>query len=158
MYSLVIDERIDNIEELDGRIRPLYEEFAGLSHSDVEGLVAWFTSEPTNLQAFQQQVAAQANADSIKRTVQGAIQFGQNLIIQFASENVLMGITQAGKTKLIADTLKDVSYYLNSGSLYEADNAASLVQITEEMSPFLTPARITTFRNKIRAYLGLPLL
>lgn len=82
--------------------------------------------------------------------------FSESMIIDAAAENIRLGITQAGKTKLIADTLKDLVYYLQSGSLYEAMIAIDTVVVTPEMSPFITSSRLLVFKNKIRAYLGLP--
>jgi len=82
--------------------------------------------------------------------------FAEGVIITAAAENIRLGITQAGKTKLIADTLKDLVYYLQSGSLYEAMTAIDAVVVTPEMAPFITAERLLIFKNKIRAYLGLP--
>jgi hypothetical protein len=82
--------------------------------------------------------------------------FAESVIITAAAENIRLGITQAGKTKLVADTLKDLVYYLQSGSLYEAMAAIDAVVVTPEMSPFITAERLLIFKNKIRAYLGLP--
>jgi hypothetical protein len=84
--------------------------------------------------------------------------FANEIITTAIAENIAMGITQAGKTKLILDTLRDVHYYLQAGSLYEVLTAVDVITVTQEMSPFITTARLTAFKNKIRAYLGLPQL
>ena len=77
----------------------------------------------------------------VDKKVKKAINSVNNVMSEFCAENILMGITQAGKTKLIADTLRDVFYYAQTGSLYEAKNALNAIVITEEMSPFLTENR-----------------
>lgn len=85
--------------------------------------------------------------------VRRAIQHGYDVRVQFAAENVAMGITAAGKTKAVADLARDVMYYLQTGSLYEAATAVDLVDTTG-MAPFLTPARMTQFKARIMAFFG----
>lgn len=71
------------------------------------------------------------------------------LINEFAGENLIAQITAAGKTKLIADAVKDVLYYGNSGSLWEAYVAVERIVITPEMYPFLTGSRKNEFKNRL---------
>lgn len=102
------------------------------------------------------------NADEIKENVRNILQnaknFGKQLVEDIAVENILMGITQAGKTKAVADYCKNVQLYLNTGSLYAALNemdtliAAGAPSI---LSPFITDARMIATRAKIASYLGL---
>lgn len=81
--------------------------------------------------------------------VNNAIDAWKNLVISVAAENVAMGITQQGKTKLIADTLEPVMYYGGSGSLWEAYNALSAIQITPEMAPYITIERVEWMKNQL---------
>jgi len=79
------------------------------------------------------------------------------LVVAFAAENVIMGITNSGKTGLIAQTLQQVMYFGTSGSLWEALNALNQVVVTEEMAPFLTTARVNWMKNQLQAAIaGLP--
>lgn len=71
------------------------------------------------------------------------------MVQQFAAENIAMGITQAGKTGLIGNALQEVNAYGATGSLWMAYGALSRVQITPEMAPFLTQARIEWMRNQM---------
>ena len=73
-----------------------------------------------------------------------------NLVIAFAAENVIMGITSSGKTALIASTLQQVMYYGTTGSLWEAYNALEHVVVTPEMAPFLTQDRLNWMKNQIQ--------
>lgn len=100
------------------------------------------------------------NADQViqETILEPAIEFLTSLMKRFASENVRMGITQAGKTGLIGNALKDVAFWIPSGSAYEFEKAIGDVEITEEMAPFLTEARVTALRNEVRRYLGMPQL
>lgn len=87
-----------------------------------------------------------------------AASFGLNLSKRFASENILQGITQAGKTMLVGDALRDVAYYMERGSLFAAE--AKIIQLSQNLdpalSPFVTTERLLRYRNLIRQYLGLP--
>jgi hypothetical protein len=75
---------------------------------------------------------------------------GFNMLINnLAGENLVAQITATGKTRLISDAVKDVLYYGNSGSLWEAFVAVERIKITPEMAPFLTEARKNEFKNKI---------
>lgn len=71
------------------------------------------------------------------------------MVAEFAAENIAMGITQAGKTGLIADALYQVAVYGSQGSLWQAYAALSAVQVTPDMAPFLTDDRIQFMKNKM---------
>lgn len=93
----------------------------------------------------------------ILKVVQKAIKFGNDLIISFATENVIMGITQTGKTKAVADYLADMMRYAQSGSLYEVMAEVDRLiasGIPQELAPFVTEARLTQFKQKVLAYLN----
>lgn len=90
--------------------------------------------------------------------ISNAIDFGKKLSIDFASDNVIGGITQAGKTKDVALYLRDLSYYLTTGSLYEAINEINILisdVVPEGLSPFVTESILQTFKQKIEDYLGI---
>lgn len=91
-------------------------------------------------------VAQQTHAS---KKVKKAIKNAQALIQTFSSENIIMGITQAGKTKLIADMFKDVFYYSQTGSLYECLLSLNQLTPTEETAPFFTQQRKTELLNKL---------
>lgn len=74
----------------------------------------------------------------------------QILEIAFIAENIAMGITQLGKTKLIADTFEKVMIYGQAGSLWEALNAIDAIVITPEMAPFVTQDRVNWFKNQLQ--------
>lgn len=71
------------------------------------------------------------------------------MVQQFAAENIAMGITQAGKTRLIANALYEVSVYGSTGSLWLAYDALSKVKITPEMAPYLTEDRVQWMKNQM---------
>lgn len=71
------------------------------------------------------------------------------LVAQFAGANVIQQITAAGKTGLIGEAVRDVMYWGQTGSLWEAYKAVEKVQITPEMAPFLTEQTKQDFKNKL---------
>ena len=91
------------------------------------------------------------------RIVSQAIEFGNTLIIEFAGENVALGITQSGKTKDVADYLADITRYCQTGSLYEVANEIDRIiseGIPSELDPFVNQTRLTEFKSKIMSYLS----
>lgn len=72
-----------------------------------------------------------------------------DIFSDFAGENIIMGITAAGKTKLISDALDKVIEHGKNGSLIEAYKEIERVNITPEMAPFLTKERKHQFKNKL---------
>lgn len=76
------------------------------------------------------------------------------LVMDFAGANVVQRITDAGKTKLIGDAVRDVMYWGTTGSLWECYKAVEAVQITPEMAPFLTEDVRQQFKNRLVAILS----
>jgi len=103
--------------------------------------------------------------DQANIAIESAKNFAIQLIKDFTSENIIMGITQLGMTGYVMDTLEPVEKCLNSGSLYEALNRAALIvypnpdpEIDGYKSYFINEERMRVFTNNIRAYLGLALV
>lgn len=77
-----------------------------------------------------------------------------SLVNSFAGENVVAGITSAGKTRLLSDAFADVARYGAQGSLWEAYVALERIKITPDMAPFFTEARRQEMKNQIIQILG----
>lgn len=89
--------------------------------------------------------------------IENAVQFGNTLMIKFASENVLMGITQAGKTRAVADYLADATRYTQTGSLYEVVHEIDRLLgegLPQELEPFITASRMNQIKQDILDYLS----
>lgn len=71
------------------------------------------------------------------------------LVLEFAGANVIQQITAAGKTGLIGEAVRDVMYWGQTGSLWEAYKAVEKIEITPEMAPFLTEQTRQDFKNKL---------
>lgn len=133
----------------------------------VEGLevvgTEWFilASEelsPTELGILDNVVIPAVNMQkNVVKIIKAAIEFGGETMAEFAAENVLMGITQAGKTKSVTDYCTDIIKYISTGSLYEVMNEIdSLIEqgIPGDLAPFITEERLLSFRQKVVDYLG----
>lgn len=93
----------------------------------------------------------------ISKKVNEASIFGNSIIAKAIVENVSMGITQAGKTKIVADTFDNLQYYLKTGSLYAAiDEIDRLIAagVDPNLSPFVTEARLLSYKSQILAYVS----
>lgn len=100
-------------------------------------------------------------AQVVANSISAAATFGNQLIFQFAANNVLTGITQAGKTIPVALYLQTLGYYLRSGSLYAAiTEIQNLIADTSDakaaLSPFITNAILYNYMNQIQVYLNAP--
>lgn len=83
--------------------------------------------------------------------------FGRALILDAAVENVELGITQAGKTRAVANYCSNIQRYLESGSLYAAIeelNRLILEVPPTELSPFITVDRLNEYKSKIVTFLS----
>src|SRR5271166_6270307 len=70
-----------------------------------------------------------------------------NMVRIIRAENMALGITTSGKTKLITDAMWPVMVYGSAGSLWEAYDALDKIIITPQMAPFITQARINWMKN-----------
>lgn len=104
--------------------------------------------------------AALAQAAAIvytKNLVDQAMNFGNELMLDFTAENVRLGITQAGMTRVVRERTTEVRDCLYTGSLYDAIGAIKSVPEEHKDPVFITNARLLSVLNRIEAYLKLPL-
>jgi hypothetical protein len=87
-----------------------------------------------------------------KKVLQDAKSYGLKVAEDFTAENIRMGITQAGETNNVRNAMKEVWNCLVTGSLHSAIDEAELV---ERSDPFLSEARIRSFINSLKDYLGI---
>ncbi|MEM4379134.1 MAG: hypothetical protein QXL01_00405 [Thermoplasmatales archaeon] len=96
----------------------------------------------------------------INKAITKAEMFGKSLIEEFKIGNVALGITQANKTKQVADYCHRLEHYLGTGSLYAA--ITEINTMLEDpafsqlgLSPFITVERLADYKARIQAYLGI---
>lgn len=164
-------------KEFDMDTAKMDKRFAAITSSNYDGIVkdgnsfiVLWKSTPTNsdLAAIElywrgltEQVyntpTAEEQMEGLSKIIQKARTFGDATIAQFALENVAMGITQAGKTRAVADYCQKLQYYMSTGSLYAAleEIQEISVNIPPDLAPFVTQQRLAVYVNKIKAYLGI---
>jgi hypothetical protein len=143
---------IENILDANGNIIGTLEVPDGTDPTVVSEMLALYAYVPTAMSSVQ----------IVSNSISQAMQFGQGLIIQFAAQNVLSGITQSGQTIAVATYLQPLGYLLNSGSLYGAITVInSLIADTSttktNLAPFVTNNILYNYLNQIQTWLGLPL-
>lgn len=105
------------------------------------------------IEDITQELQNQAVQDAVKK----AIDFGQKVLVQFSSENIQLGITQAGMTKQVRQVMSEVISALSTGSLYDAIDEAKAIPLESKDATFVTDARLLKYVNMVESYLEIPL-
>lgn len=150
LQSRVLDTRIHNVvmpvlneetEEYEDQVVDSYEE----SQVKADYVVSY------------EDITEEAQVQSIANVVRKAMSFGNDLMVEFSTENVMMGITQDGMTKTVRKNMSQVMSALMSGSLYDAIDEAKSIPEQSKDPKYLTDARLLQYVNKIEEYLGIEL-
>ncbi len=116
------------------------------------------TEDQTTLNTLVSSHIAFDQQKVVQNIISNAMNFGSEIVKKVATENVMLGITQAGKTKIVADVCKNLQYYLTTGSLYVAiDEINRLIaeELDPNLEPFVTEARLNSVKSEIQSYLGI---
>lgn len=129
---------------------------AELDLIEVEYLTSLITSDKTILDGL---ITGHSEdpLKAYKTLVENAIAFFNEFMIRYAAENITLGITFYNKTKDVADYLKDVMRYGQSGSLYEVVNAIDTLiaaGVPVDLDPFITQTKLEDMKAEVNAYLG----
>jgi len=103
--------------------------------AELDGIIANHTSDD--------------NYYTIQLKIEKAIEFGNELISQYAAQNILAGFTVSDVLQVMT-ALDSVKNALSAGSLYVALDQLALVTPTT----LITQADIDKFRHRIQDYLG----
>lgn len=131
---------------------PAEYDIRAVTFEDYEGVIG--AVEDEDIKAGLAQADAMA---AVSAAIQGATGFGQRLMVKFAAENVLLGITQDGKTGEVLDKMAPVMAAMQSGSLYEAIARAKAIPQNQYDVKYVTHDRLYSFINEIETYLGIQL-
>lgn len=127
------------------------------SHIETNGTTVYIhyidSTDESALSAAVTAHVATTSADVVAAAILRATEFGNDLIVEYATSNVLSGYTVEQVKDIIEKTAK-VQVALKSGSLYVALDELDLV-VTDET--VITADKILVFKNRIETYLGLPL-
>lgn len=91
---------------------------------------------------------------ALKQTVQSAINFGQQLLVDFAAENIKLGITQDGMTKTVRKNMAEVMSAISTGSLYDALDEIDAIPAEAKDDKYITDERLEAYKQRIQDYLG----
>lgn len=86
-----------------------------------------------------------------------AVCFGLSMIEDFSTENILLGITQAGMTNHVRKSASEIVDALHTGALYDAILEARAVPAEVKDPIFLSDARLLRLINQIEQFLGVPI-
>jgi hypothetical protein len=93
----------------------------------------------------------------VRSLIRSARAFGSKTIEDFATENVMLGITQDKKTRRVRKIMREVKDSLDSGSLKDAIIEVKLIPPSLYDSKYITATRLLAHVNKIEAFLGVTL-
>jgi hypothetical protein len=93
--------------------------------------------------------------ETVHTAVKAAIDFGSQLLVDFATENVLLGITADGMTKTVRQNMSEIILALQTGSLYDAIDEIDSFPVENKDAKYITDARLQEYRDKITNFLGI---
>jgi hypothetical protein len=131
------------------------------SVTTVGNLITITTSKPLSLQEHKVIYNAitkhNPGAKVIEAKLDAAASYGAAVIRTFTVENVVMGITQAGKAGEVSDYLHNLVHYVGTGSLYQAQHEIDRLVasgIPDSLSPFVTASRLLKYKDELNKFLG----
>lgn len=95
--------------------------------------------------------------DKLRREVAIAISTGQRIVREFIEENIVLGITEAGKTKAVRKAMSEVVSCLYTGAFFDAIDELRSIPAELKDGVFISDARILQYINKIEEFCGIPL-
>lgn len=142
-----------------GHIASQYDSFVDITNLTPMPGVGW-SYDGANFTDTRPVPPAPTLTQIVDAKLAAATTFGVNLMDAFKNQNVQLGVTQANMTKTIADATHNLYHYLVTGSLYaaitECDNLSNNI-LLGTWSPFITAPILTTYKNQIQTFLGVPL-
>lgn len=94
----------------------------------------------------------------VEAKLEAAIAFGTKMVTDAATQNVIDGVTAAGKYKDVSDFLQNLGRYLREGSLLAAIDEITLLtetDIPETVQPFVTAEKLIAAQGRIQSFLGI---
>lgn len=104
-------------------------------------------------------LAAEVDAQDADAAVRGALKsamaLGNQIIEDFAAENITMGITADGMTGTVLTVMAPVMDALRTGSLHEAIARAKAIDPADKDAKYVTDARLLAAVNRMEEHLGI---
>lgn len=105
------------------------------------------------LQARMDAYTVMLQKRAVWQAVENAIAFGKDIISDFITENVILGITEAGKTGHVRRVLTDVMIAIQTGAFSDAIDELDAIAAEDKDPVFISQARINAMKAKLQAYL-----
>lgn len=152
-------KNIPNLNTFDALIRLSVPEFDGFNiEDDVISVVLTCEVTPELQSQVESIVPPTLTLEAVVRnTISEAMSFGSQVILEFATSNVMLGITQDQMTGTVRRVTSEVISCLTTGSLYDAINELKAIPSESYDSKYITEARLLECCNKIEDYLGISL-
>jgi len=144
--------------ELGTELATLLSHITGTSSTTNLHFTVELTSEQqTSLTTIITNHVVYSSLEYVQQAIEAAMLFGVTLVKEYSAENVLLGITQEGKTGEVLTKLAGVQLAIQAGSLYEVIVRIRAIPTDQYDTKYITAPRLLVFINKIEQYLGLPL-
>ncbi len=135
-----------------------YQAIIDITTLNPQPTIGWTYNSDTSLSA----PPAYPSSEYFQKIVTNAMAFGNQIVVQGATRNIMMGITQAGKTIDVMSYTSQLVSCLVTGSLYAAiTQINTMIADTSDtkanLSPFITNSALYSTLNQIQSYLGIPL-
>lgn len=165
VFALITNNKVGNIIVAELRWLDLAHDLTYDIHVDITNMspqpgVGW-DYDPLHGTFSDNRFTPMTTTEIVDAAIAAAKAFGGDLADQFARENVLLGITQAGQTIPVSKYCHDLWHYMTTGSLYAAEtqlntmiNDVGLEKLA--LAPFVTNTRLTAYLGYIQAYLSNP--
>jgi len=141
---------------------PVSPKFTGLSYKG--SIITLHLSEEPTVEEQAAFLAADAAFQDIDQSMyvlnlhlRPAVAFGKSMIEDFSTENILLGITQAGMTNHVRKTASEIVDALHTGALYDAIAEARAIPAELKDPIFVSDARLLRLINQIEKFLGDPI-
>ena len=173
MYSIDLQWKNFSVDlaSVEASVKSIAADSGYAGNSADSDLTLWFTQDPaSHIQAIHAywdgivstspEAVAYAQAATklvVSTKVSAAIAFGNKMIIDFATENLLMGIDTDNQTDHVLDLMAPTMAALQSGSLNSAVRRLKSVPVASYDSKYITANRLLQNVNKIEKFMGLPL-
>lgn len=130
------------------------------TQDDIDAVSAYFSALT---QSGETTKMTPTTKELIQNSIAVAQAFGNELILQYGAENVLLGISyHPAQSIALSDYLGSLLNLLSSGSLYGAIDQINMyiADVSSEksnLSPYVTDVVLYKYMNQIQAWLEIPL-
>jgi hypothetical protein len=105
---------------------------------------------------YKESISSRITLNYVESAVSDAMSFGRNLLIKFAAENTVLGITELNMTSHVRVVTSSVVSALMVGAVSDAIDQVRLIAEEDKDDVFLTDVRLLKYINLCEDYLQIP--